>query len=909
MEKTRVHILANELGVTSKAILEKCRAEGLGEVVRNHMTALSAGLEATIREWFSQSETRSAVETSEHIDLSKVRASRRRRRTATSENEQGGSVLVEEAPGVEPLEPEERSAAPEGAIEAPAVEPPAAPVVTAEPVSAPVIEPPPISPKALPIPEPVVETGPIVTEPSSPPCPVTVESPPITKVAAEAPPVAPPPSAPAGPKHIPAPAKITGPRVVRYDTPERDIFVSRSRPPMPREPVTFPDQDRPGKGSGRKKIKGEEPGTVKAPHHRRGMTPDSVVSEKLQEWRDQDLAERRERLRVATGRKIHRRRGDDDNRQTQSGPKRQATLHEPITVRDFCAATGINQILVTKALLQKLEVLANINTVLSAENAQLLGLEFGIEIEIVAAKTALDKLEEEFAAIEHNNLVPRPPVVTIMGHVDHGKTSLLDYIRKARIAHSEDGGITQHIGSYHYEKGKVKVTFLDTPGHAAFTAMRERGATLTDIVVLVVAANDGVMPQTVEAINHAKAAKVPIAVALNKIDLGRDNVLRILGQLAEHGLSPVAWGGDTEVIETSATTGEGIDHLLETLMTMAELLDLKADPTVPAKGTVIEAETKPGAGAVVRALIQQGTLKVGDHVVCGAAGGKVRALLDDRGRRLKSVGPAMPVEIWGLDDVPHAGDHLYQLQSATRVKQIAEEVRQARLTESRLSIRKARSLAEIFARKDAEEIPELNVIIRADVQGSIDAIEHLLSELPTEKVKLTIRHAGVGAITESDVLLAAASDAIIIGFRVEPTAGAKRMIEEKGVDVRSYRVIYEVADEITRAMEGLLTPEEHLESRATVEVRNVFRISKVGLVAGCYVTSGVVARHHVVKLIRDGVVVRENTPIASLRHFKDDVKEVRAGKECGITLEGFSDIHVGDVMETFERVRVARSLT
>ncbi|MCC7291705.1 MAG: translation initiation factor IF-2 [Phycisphaerales bacterium] len=927
----RVHILANELGVNSKVILEKCRAEGLGDVVKNHMSTLSAGLEATIREWFSEGAIHNAVETAEQIDLTKVRV-RRRRRKAEGEAGEGDSAVAvetEEPPSAEPeslsttlIIPAEpvvevtpvRIEAP-GAADFPEAKPaPIAPAPPLEPAAkaTPAADAKPAMPSAKR--DGVVEADSDTARPKPPAQPAPAEEPGAGQLAAKAPEEAPKPAAPAapaGPKHVPAPAKITGPRVVRYEAPEPDRFQPRSRPaPGPREGVSPPtDLNRAGvRGGARKKTKAEEAARIKAQNLRRTTQTDSSINEKLQEWRDQDLAERKERLRGATGRKIHRRRGEDEGRSVQGGPKMTARLHEPVTVRDFCAATGINQIQVAKTLIQKLEILANINTALLPETAQLLGLEFGIEVEVVPAKTALDLLEEEFADRPRASLAPRPPVVTIMGHVDHGKTSLLDRIRKARVAAVEDGGITQHIGSYHYEKGDVQVTFLDTPGHAAFTAMRERGANLTDIVVLVVAADDGVMPQTVEALNHAKAAKVPIMVALNKIDLGRDNLLRIYGQLAERELSPVAWGGETEVVETSATTGEGIDKLLETIMTLSELMDLKADPTVPATGVIIEAETKPGVGAVVRVLVQEGTLAVGDILLAASASGKVRALVDDLGQKLKSVGPGMPVEVWGLDGVPQAGDKFYRLDSAARAKEIADDVRQQRVHESRGMIRKARSLAEIFARRDAEEVPELNVIIRADVQGSIDALVHLLSELPTDKVKLSIRHTGVGAVTESDVLLASATDAVIIGFRVEPTLGAKRLIDEKGVDVRTHRIIYEVSEEITRAMEGLLAPEEHYESRATLEVRNLFRISKVGLVAGCYVTGGTIARNHVIKLVRDGVVVRENCPMASLRHFKDDVKEVRAGKECGVMLEGFSDVHVGDLLESFELVRVAQTL-
>ncbi|GIK16282.1 MAG: translation initiation factor IF-2 [Planctomycetota bacterium] len=924
MEKMRVHILANELSVTSKAILEKCRAEGLGDVVKNHMSTLSAGLEATIREWFSGAHSDTAVETAEQIDLNKVRV-RRRKRKGESEADSGGvAVGVEEEtdetpgesdnvdlPSVEsPTIPAAAESAPVAEAPAPAappagfVEESSVPKSVPGPVAAPVVEEshPVIPAESSESAGPVVAPAPAVAAPEMPS--KADPAPGAGRAAAEAS----QPVTPIGPQNVPAPARITGPRVVRYEAPEREAYTPRPRVAPPGRDAGTAPADAGRVRPARRTDRAEEAARIRQ-NARRSTRVDSSTSEKLQEWRDQDLAERRERLRVATGRKIHRRRGEDENRPTAGGPKLTAKLHEPATVRDFCAATGINQILVCKTLLQKLEILANINTTLTAETAQLLGLEFGLDVEVMPAKTSLDVLEEEFTARPRPNLAPRPPVVTIMGHVDHGKTSLLDRIRRSRVVDVEDGGITQHIGSYHFERDHVKVTFLDTPGHAAFTSMRERGANLTDIVVLVVAANDGVMPQTLEALNHAKAAKVPILVALNKIDMGRDNVLRIYGQLAEHGLSPVAWGGETEVVETSATTGEGIDHLLETIMTMAELMDLKADPTVPAVGTVVEAETKPGVGAVVRTLVQEGTLKVGDVVLCGTASGKVRALMNDLGKKVTSVGPGMPVEIWGLDEAPQAGDRLYQLDSAARAKQIAEEVRQTRIREARTSIRKARSLAEIFARRDAEEIPELNVILRADVQGSVDALHHLLGELPTDKVKLSIRHSGIGAVTENDVLLAAASDAVIIGFRVEPTPGAKRLIDEKGVDVRTHRVIYEVSDEIRRAMEGLLTPEEHLEARGTVEVRNLFRVTKVGLVAGCYVTSGVVARNHRVKVVRDGVVIREGCPIESLKHFKDDVKEVRAGKECGLMLEGFTDLHVGDILETFDLVQVAQTLT
>jgi len=905
----RVHILAKELNVSSKIVLEKCRAEGLGDVVKNHMSALGAGLEATIREWFSEGTHSTAVETAERIDLDKVRVARAEDEPSPVGDEADaiGAALAQATSTAvvdEPIEeiPASTEAAPPPPVSEAAREPAPAPVQEAAPAGAPA---PAVATTEAPPQITMDEDGgqPDVAEP---PRPEPAES---TAVAAEAPQPAPdapepPPIKPAGPQNIPVPARISGPRVVRYEAPDYDAarLRPRSHPgggPAP-SVTTEPHREtvrKPGKDDASKRPRG-----------RRIVLHDTESTEKLLEWRDQDLAERRARLRGATGRRIHRRRSDSGGVSAPAAPKTTATVSEPITVREFCNATGINQIRVYASLRREHDMLANINTTLAPEIAQLLALEFGIELEVVPAKTALDLVEDEFANRQRADERPRPPIVTMMGHVDHGKTSLLDYIRKTRVVAGEDGGITQHISSYHYRRGDVAVTFLDTPGHEAFTAMRARGAHLTDVVVLVVAADDGVMPQTVEAMNHAKAANTPIVVALNKIDLGRENEMRIYGQLAEHDLAPAAWGGHTEVIPTSAVTGEGVDALLETLTTLSELLELKADPTVAARGIVIEAETKQGVGSVASAIVQEGTLRVGDVVVCGNACGKVRALLDDRGKRIKEAGPAIPVEIWGLSDVPQAGDRFYQVDSLQRASLIASEVKAARLTESRSGTQKIMSLEEMLKHRDAGEIPELNVIIKADVQGSVDALRHMLDELPSDQVRLVIRHAGVGAVTDSDVLLAAASKAIIIGFRVQAGTGSRRVAEEHGVDVRNYLVVYDVVNDIRKALEGLLAPEERIEARGTAEVREVFKVSKVGKVAGCFVREGPIQRNHFAKVLRDGVVIRTRTPIASLRHFKDDVKEVRAGLECGIMLADFSDIHVGDVIETFEVVKVARTL-
>ena len=439
--------------------------------------------------------------------------------------------------------------------------------------------------------------------------------------------------------------------------------------------------------------------------------------------------------------------------------------------------------------------------------------------------------------------------------------------------------------------------------------MRARGAEMTDIVVLVVAADDGVMPQTVEAINHAKVADVAVVVALNKIDLGDRNVHRIYGELSEHGLTPSGdWGGETDVIHTAAVKGQGIDDLIEHLVALGEALDLKADYQGDAMGTVIEAETQEGVGPVARVLVQQGMLRTGTIVVCGNAYGKARALINDRGERVAEAGPSVAVELWGLDEVPSSGDKFYQVKSLQRAKAIAEDERYRRIDEGRVRSRRARSLEDVFKQRGESEIPALNLIIKADVDGSIEALRTMLEQIPTDKVNLVIRHTGVGAVTDSDILLADASNAIIVAFRVLPVPGGKRLAENKGVDLRLYKVIYDVANEIRLALEGLLVPEKKHELRATCEVRDVFKVSKVGAVAGCFVTDGTVYRNHLVRLVRDGTLVRDGSKIASLRRFKDDAKEVRAGLECGIRIDGFDDIRAGDIIETYEVVEVAQTL-
>ncbi len=902
-EKMRVHILAKELNVSSKVIIEKCKAEGIASVT-NHMSTLSAGLHATILEWFSEGAHETTVETSHRVDLNKVRL--KRRRSAGKEAAETPSA-PEDAPTAtaiaESKPPETVEVTPAMPEPVPEIAAEADPIVVAMDQAPAVasLPPIPVAPPLKPPPKPVAETPRSAAPSKRAPVAAEVQKPAPAKARI----------IPAGPQNVPGKAKVTGPRVVRYEAPGTDAGLGPHRGPAttitPVPPVA-PEGGEAGldRDAAARKRQRASP--------RRSAARLVEAGERMAEWRDQDLQERRDRLAGATGRRIHRRQTASHAMPgapaAPSGPKTQFTIHEPVRMKELLAATGLNFIQCFKVLRDEHQTLANVNMVLPPEIAELLALHFGIELTVVPAQTAIDELQAEFAARPRGRLISRPPVVTVLGHVDHGKTSLLDAVRRTRVAASEDGGITQHIGAYHIQTAHGPVTFLDTPGHEAFTAMRARGAQLTDVVVLVVAANDGVMPQTVEAMSHAKAASVPIVVAMNKIDLGDQNKLKIFGQLSEHGLTPSGdWGGEVDVIPTSAVSGVGIKELVEHLADLSSLLDLKADPTLPASGTVIESETKPGAGPVVRLLVQEGTLRTGDFVVCGPAYGKVRALLDDRNERIDEAGPSIPVEVWGLDDVPTAGDKLYVLDNLKRAAEIAAQVKQTRIESARVQTRRMRTLEEMLKRRGADEVPDLNVVIKADVDGSVSAIKHTLEDIPSDEVRLTIRHAGVGPITDSDILLATACDGLVVAFRVDVPAGVRRLAEQNGVDVRSYRVIYDVCDDIKKALEGLLEPEEHIESRGVAEVRQIFRLGKrLGIIAGSYVVDGTLDRSHFANVVRDGTIVRERCKFASLRRFKDDVREVRAGLECGIRLEGFDDVHVGDKIQTFEVVKIARTL-
>jgi translation initiation factor IF-2 len=578
-------------------------------------------------------------------------------------------------------------------------------------------------------------------------------------------------------------------------------------------------------------------------------------------------------------------------------------IEEGATVADLAASLELQPNALIMQLM-KLKVMANINQRLGYDTLVMLGEH--LNFEAVKSRT----LEEELLVeIEDppESLKPRAPVVTIMGHVDHGKTSLLDAIRQSKISESEAGNITQHIGAYHVALEGGSVVFLDTPGHAAFTAMRARGAQATDIVVLIVAADDGVMPQTIEAISHAKAAKVPIVVAINKIDVPGARPDYIKQQLSEHELLPEDWGGQTICVETSATEGTGIDFLLEMLLLEAALLELKANPNKLARGIIVEAEVDKGRGAVATVLVQSGTLRVGDVFVSGRYSGRVRAMMDDLGKRLKEAGPSRPVEVLGFTGVPEAGDKFYVVES-DRDARLISETRQDQYRTEKLGANSHVSLENLFQQIQEGEIKELNVVLKGDVQGSVQAVASSLLELSTDEVKINIIHQAVGGITETDILLASASDAIVVGFNVHPTTEAVQAKESEGIDVRTYNVIYELISYIHSAMEGLLDPEVREVVIGRAEVRELFKVPRLGLVAGSYVNWGRITYGEPLRILRDNRLIHEGK-VNSLRRFKDNVNEVQANYECGIGIETFDDLQVGDVLECYVHEQVARSLS
>jgi translation initiation factor IF-2 len=545
-------------------------------------------------------------------------------------------------------------------------------------------------------------------------------------------------------------------------------------------------------------------------------------------------------------------------------------------------------------------------TSLSDEALQTVGTELGYHVEVVGLEDEL-QAEETVEEVDESKLVPRPPVVTVMGHVDHGKTKLLDAIRETDVVSGEFGGITQHIGAYQAHVDGRQITFIDTPGHEAFTAMRARGAQVTDIAVLVVAADDGVMPQTVEALDHAKAAGVPVIVAVNKIDKDEADPNRVRTQLVERGLVPAEWGGDTEFVDVSARTHQNLEKLLETVLVVADLSELKGDPSGRARGTVLEAHLDKGRGPVATVLVQKGTLEVGDALVCGTTHCKVRAMVDEHGRPVDVAGPAKPAQVLGWNGVPNVGDEFREVEDEREARHVAAE-REARVRAAEVVTQRPVSLQELLRRQERHGIPELNLVVKADVQGSLGALTDAFLKLPQDEVRVNLVHSGAGAITEQDVTLAQTAEAIVVGFNVRPNANARELAEREGVDIRLYRVIYDAIDDVKAALSGMLKPEERERILGEAEVRQTFRVPRLGVVAGCYVTSGAIPRNARVRLVRDGVVAYEGR-VGSLRRFKDDVAEVREGFECGIGLENFQDVKEGDVIEAFDVEEIARQIS
>lgn len=885
---TRVHQIAKELGVTSKDIVKKCDDEGIPSVT-NHMSTLSAGLAATIREWFASSESNvaTAVQTAAPVDVDKARKkAKKKARKKPVKDEPETPAVVEEVPE-----------APPASESTPPVSPVPAPQVS------------PIAPA------------------STPPTPA---DPPAAAVADST--VAPAPeNAPRGRKlEQPVKTKLAGPKVIRVETPDivpkprsasRGDGPGRSAPrpgagPRPGGP-TGPGAAPPGplptddKRSSRrnKRRSGAARQEPARPTTGRGSQQDAS---RQANWRQQDLLERERRLSRAGGFFKAARR--DNLKRTAGGAGQRAPsirdsgepveMSEPITIKGISSATGIKgRDIVRQLVMDEHDV--TINSTLETSLAVEVMLGFGVDLQVIANQTSEEEIASGFVDREMHDEQPRSPVITILGHVDHGKTSLLDRIRSEKVAEGEAGGITQATSAFRVPvrigDTEREVTFIDTPGHEAFTEMRARGAKVTDIVVLVVAADDGVMPQTVESISHAKAAGVPIVVALNKIDKAEAtdaNIQRIFGQLAEHELNPVEWGGATEVIRTSAIENSGITDLLEILDYQAQLLDLKADFGGPAEGTVLESRMEEGRGAVITGLVQQGMLSKGDCIVVGRGYGRVRDIMNDRGERDTSAAPSTPVAVSGINSLPDAGDKFYVVKNLRMAEAAAQERIQAE-RERDLAKEKI-TLDNIFEKLEGASRKELPIILKSDCQGSAETIKASLEKCTTDEVTISVKHSSVGGVNDSDVALAEAAGAIIIGFNVTSSGAVRKAAERTGVDLRFYDVIYDITDDVQKAVLGLLDPIQRIEILGHAEVREAFKITKVGMVAGCYVTEGTIERQALIRVTRNEIVIESDRKLAQLKRFKDDAKEVKSGQECGMLIDKYDDIKVGDVLECYK---------
>ncbi|MFQ5682598.1 MAG: translation initiation factor IF-2 [Candidatus Binatia bacterium] len=888
MVKTRVHILAKELGVETKDLIthlekmgirgKKAQSSLAGDEVVRVRAALAApakprvtvGEERVVadRVVTAEDQNMGEIQAHEKVVERRVRANVIRRRTSRIEVSSQSTV-----PKLEPQEHKSNQTPPEAV---PAASPPSGmPLSDGFPAE-----------KA-----PIIESKAIETPPPFPPETPEVKAKPVGEKPAPA--IEEPPRG----------AKVLG----RIDLKQAKKIESQPTPPPESAITVQPDRPVEEKGEPKRRSRSLE---AKEAVLDKAEKPAKTTPHKKRVVKKQDILQFREReLRSSRMPRKKRALPGKEQRKTEitvpKASKRVVKMSEAISIGELAKVMGVKAGEVIKKLME-LGMMATINQIVDADTASIVAAEFDHQVENVAfdVETALG-VEDQVAEPE-SVLQPRSPVVTIMGHVDHGKTSLLDAIRSAHVTDQEAGGITQHIGAYHVQVDGRSVTFLDTPGHEAFTAMRARGAKVTDIVVLVVAADDGVMPQTIEAINHSRAAEVPIIVAVNKIDKPDANLERVTKGLSEHGLVSEAWGGDTVFVPVSAVTKEGIPQLLEMLLLQADLLELKVNPEKLALGTIVEAKLDRGRGPVATVLVQEGTLRVGDSFVCGVFHGRVRAMVNDRGRKIDQAPPSLPVEILGLQGVPQAGDRFVALADETKAKQVAE-FRRSKQRESELSKTSKVSLEELYEQIQAGSVKELRVVVKADVQGAVEALTDALSRLSSDEVKLSVIHGSAGGITESDILLAAASNAIVIGFNVRPEIKGSGLAAQEGVDVRLYTVIYDAIADIKAALEGMLEPVYREQVLGHIAVREIFNIQGVGTVAGCHVSEGKVQRSSLIRLLRDQVVVHEGK-LASLKRFKDDMREVATGYECGLSIDGFQDIKVGDVVEAYERVPVSRHL-